>query len=230
MHSNTSIPAVYSANHYKREVMLFTLANQITLIRILLIFPFVICMLKMGQSENGTVFRMFALTIFIVMGISDAVDGYLARRMRQATSLGAFLDPVADKLMITCAGIILAVSQTAVAGFQLPIGVMVLIIGKDLLLLLGFSVTYFMTGSSHIRPVWAGKMSTLLQIVMVASILAGPEIQEIISIWPVITSVIWWSTAACAVLATFVYIYRGIRYIETFGIDETFTEVPDKER
>jgi CDP-diacylglycerol--glycerol-3-phosphate 3-phosphatidyltransferase len=198
--------------------MIFTLANLITILRILLVFPFVICLLKMNNSENGDIFRMLSLGIFIFMAISDAVDGYLARRKNQATTLGAFLDPVADKLMITCAGLILAVPQTAVEGFKLPIGVMVLIIGKDLLLLLGFAVTYFMTGSIHIRPVWAGKLSTLLQIVTVASILTGPELIKVIPVWRYMTSAIWWSTAGCAILATFIYIYRGIRYIETLDV------------
>jgi phosphatidylglycerophosphate synthase len=68
----------------------------------------------------------------------------------------------------------------------------------------------------HIRPVWAGKASTFLQIVMVSSILIGPEAAVWIRFWPLVTAIIWWATGFCAVLATFVYIYRGIRYIEDF--------------
>lgn len=196
--------------------MYMTSANIITVIRILLTLPFVICLLKAGQLEHPDPARWAALTIFVLMAISDAVDGYLARKKNQITALGAFLDPLADKLMITCASIILSSPHTAVEGFQLPLTVVVLIIGKDILLLLGFITTYFLTGRLHIRPVWAGKASTLLQIFMVFSILIGPEIVRWIGVWAFIARLLWWSAAVCAGVATVVYIYRGIRYIEQF--------------
>ena len=194
----------------------FTLANQITILRILLILPFVICLLNTGRPDDGDWIRGAAIVIFIIMAISDALDGYLARVKKQVSALGTFLDPMADKLMITCASIILAAPQTAIDGFRLPLTVVVLIIGKDLLLLLGFAITYFMTVQVHIRPVWAGKASTFLQIMMVSSILIGPEMTSWVNFWPILTAVIWWATGLCAVIATFVYIYRGIRYIEEF--------------
>lgn len=193
-----------------------TPANQITIVRILLIFPFVICLLKMGIEDVGHWIRLSAVLIFSAMAISDALDGYWARKNQQVSPLGAFLDPMADKLMITCACVILAAGQTAVEGFQLPLTVVVLIIGKDILLLLGFVVTYFLTGKTHISPIWAGKASTFLQISMVFSVLIGPEMTKWVSFWPIIARCFWWSTAVCAVMATFVYIYRGILYIEAF--------------
>lgn len=196
--------------------MYLTLANQVTLLRILLIIPFVICLLQTNHPEYGNWFRGGAIVIFLMMAVSDAVDGYLARVKKQVSALGAFLDPMADKLMITCASVILCVPQTAIEGFRLPLTVVVLIIGKDLLLLLGFSVTYFLTVQVHIHPVWAGKASTFLQIIMVSSILIGPEAAAWIHFWPLVTAILWWSTGFCAILATFVYIYRGIRYIEAF--------------
>lgn len=193
-----------------------TLANQVTILRILLIFPFVICLLQTNHPYYGNAFRGGAITIFVVMALSDALDGYLARVKNQVSALGAFLDPMADKLMITCASVILCVPQTAIEGFRLPLAVVVFIVGKDLLLLLGFTMTYFLIVQIHIHPIWAGKVSTFLQIVMVSSILVGPEMAEWISFWPFLTSIVWWSTGFCAILATFVYIYRGIRYIEHF--------------
>jgi cardiolipin synthase len=181
----------------------------------------------MSDMDYGHLMRISAIVIFLVMAVSDALDGYLARAHKQVTPLGAFLDPVADKLMITCASVILCVPDTAVEGFRLPLTVVVLIIGKDILLLLGFIVTYLLTGQIHIRPVWAGKGSTFFQIVMVFSILIGPEMSQWISFWPSITKCFWWSTAICAVVATFVYIYRGIRYIEEFDSAKKTTEPVD---
>ena len=200
--------------------MFLTLANQITILRILLIIPFVICLLKTGDQDYGHWIRGGAIVIFLVMAISDAIDGYLARKHKQVTALGAFLDPMADKLMITCASIILCTPHTAIEGFILPLTVVVLIIGKDVLLLLGFIITFLLTGQVHIRPVWAGKASTFLQIIMVFSILIGPEMICWVSVWPVVTAIFWWAAAFCAMAATFVYIYRGIRYIEEFGNTE----------
>jgi CDP-diacylglycerol--glycerol-3-phosphate 3-phosphatidyltransferase len=198
------------------DFMYLTLANQITLLRILLVFPFVICLLQTNHPDYGNGFRGGAIVIFLMMALSDALDGYLARVKKQVSALGAFLDPMADKLMITCASVILCVPQTAIEGFHLPLAVVVLIIGKDVLLLLGFSVTYFLTVQVHIHPVWVGKASTFLQIIMVFSILIGPEAAVWVHFWPLLTEIIWWSTGFCAVVATFVYIYRGIRYIEAF--------------
>ena len=199
--------------------MLLTLANLVTISRILLILPFVMCLLKAANPAYSSSMRWAALGIFTVMAASDALDGYLARVKKQTSSLGAFLDPLADKLMITCASVILALPQTAVEGFRLPLTVVVLIIGKDTLLLLGFAVTYFLTGSVHIKPVWAGKASTFFQICMVLSILIGPEVSGHLELWPVFVRILWWMTGFWALMATFVYIWRGIRYIERFESD-----------
>ena len=196
--------------------MLLTLANLVTILRILLLLPLVLFLLQEGNPEYGDAMRWAALGVFLVMAASDALDGYLARVKKQTTALGAFLDPLADKLMITCTSIILAIPVTAVEGFRLPLTVMVLIIGKDVLLLLGFAVTYFLTGSVHIKPVWAGKASTFFQICMVLSILIGPELSALWEPWHLLVRSIWWTTAISALVATFVYITRGIRYIEQF--------------
>ncbi len=197
--------------------MFLTLANLVTIFRILLVAPFVMCLLKAAEPAHSVSMRWAAIGIFFVMAASDALDGYLARVKNQATSLGAFLDPLADKLMITCASIILSLPPTAVEGFQLPLTIVVLIVGKDVLLLMGFAVTYFLTENVHIRPVWAGKLSTFFQICMVLAILLGPELTSIIFFWPIIARILWWMTGFWAVTATFVYIWRGIRYIEQFG-------------
>lgn len=205
--------------------MILTLANLVTIFRILLVGPFVVCLLKAAAPGAGSSMRWAAVGIFFVMAVSDALDGYLARVKNQATSLGAFLDPLADKLMITCASIILALPATAVDGFRLPLSVVVLIVGKDILLLMGFAVTYFLTENVHIKPVWAGKASTFFQICMVLAILLGPELTSILGFWPVFVRILWWLTGFWALMATFVYIWRGIRYIEQFGItEETKTE------
>jgi len=112
-------------------------ANRFTILRIFLIAPFVICMLKINDPQLDEVMpqgaryiRYAAFAIFIVMALSDAFDGFLARRKKQITRLGAFLDPIADKLLITSACLLLASKRGRVDGFVLPSTVVVLIIGK----------------------------------------------------------------------------------------------------
>ena len=87
-------------------------ATRITIFRILLIIPFVSFMLKINDPDlNGTardIMRYMSIFLFLIMAVSDGVDGYLARRKNQITKLGAFLDPIADKLLISCACLLFA--------------------------------------------------------------------------------------------------------------------------
>lgn len=195
-------------------------ANRITILRILLIIPFVSCMLKINQpalSETmQDVMRYIAIFIFLVMAGSDALDGFLARKNRQVTRLGAFLDPTADKLLITCACLLLASKRAGIEGFPLPPTVVVLIIGKDLFLLIGFVVVYFITSEVRIVPALIGKIATVLQSSMVSGILLAPEISGFVPGWIWVLRVLWWSAAGTAILATLIYIRAGSRYIEQY--------------
>lgn len=200
--------------------MQLTWANRITIIRLLLIVPFVSCMLKINEPTLSLaardMLRYASMFIFLLMAGSDALDGYLARKKHQETRLGAFLDPTADKLLMTCACLLLASDRSGVAGFELPSTVVVLIIGKDLFLLLGFVVIYFMTFQVHIVPAPIGKMATALQLSMVGGILLGPEISGFVPGWIWVLRVLWWSAAGTAILATLIYIRKGSQHIEQF--------------
>jgi CDP-diacylglycerol--glycerol-3-phosphate 3-phosphatidyltransferase len=195
-------------------------ANRITILRILLIAPFVSCMLQINDAELSEhirhLIRYSAVAIFFLMAISDGIDGYLARRNGQATKLGAFLDPTADKLLITAACLLLASRHSGINGFLLPPTVVVLIIGKDVFLFIGFLIIYFLTGKVRIVPVFAGKAATALQLSMVAAILIAPEVSSVLSVWVYFLQVLWWSAALAALVATLVYIRNGSRFIEQF--------------
>jgi CDP-diacylglycerol--glycerol-3-phosphate 3-phosphatidyltransferase len=173
-------------------------------------------MLKINDAEFGNVMRYIAIFIFLFMAISDAVDGYMARRNKQITRLGAFLDPMADKLLITSACLLLISKQGSVDGFPLPSTVVVLIIGKDVILTIGFVVLYFMTSKIYTAPVFVGKVATALQSSMVAGILLGPEFSNFIPGWIWFLQVLWWSAAGTAILGTLIYIRNGIRYYEEY--------------
>jgi CDP-diacylglycerol--glycerol-3-phosphate 3-phosphatidyltransferase len=158
--------------------------------------------------------RYAATFIFLVMAVSDAVDGFFARRKKQITKLGSFLDPTADKLLITSACLLLASQHSHVDGFLLPPTVVVLIIGKDLFLSIGFVIIYFITSRLFIAPVFIGKIATTLQLSMVTGILIAPEVSAFAPGWIWFLRVLWWSAAGTAILTTLIYIRNGIRYIE----------------
>jgi cardiolipin synthase len=195
-------------------------ATHITVVRILLVVPFVSFMLKINDdSLSETVqdaMRHASIIIFLIMAVSDGIDGYLARKSNQITKLGAFLDPVADKLLITCACLLLASQRGHVKGFLLPPTVVVLIIGKDLLLMIGFVIVYFVTSHFLIAPAFIGKLATVFQLSMVTGILIAPEVSSVFPGWIWFLRFLWWSAAGTAILAILIYIQKGSRYIEEY--------------
>jgi cardiolipin synthase len=211
--------------------MKFNWATRFTVLRILLIVPFVSCMLKIHDSElTATVqdaMRYIATAIYLFMAISDALDGYVARMRRQVTKLGTFLDPVADKLLITSACLLLVSQRARIEVAPLPTTVVVLIIGKDVLITIGFVLVYFITSQLLIAPVRIGKIATALQMSMVATILLAPEFIRLVPGWIWLLRVVWWSAAASAVLATLIYVRNGIRYVEQYEQANAFHGRPN---
>ena len=199
-------------------MMRLSLATRITLLRILLIVPFICCLLKTNSQDlalsTRVLLRHLALGIFVVMAVSDAMDGYLARRLKDITQLGTFLDPVADKLLMTSACLLLTSQRAQVPGYLIPPTVVVLIIGKDLLLSIGFVILYVLTSDAVVKPSFFGKACTMLQLLMVGAVLLGPEASDLLPRWGQFARVLWWSAATSAVLAALVYIRDGSRYIE----------------
>ena len=189
-------------------------ANRITLTRLLLILPFVACMVHINEETRGDLMRYLSLARFVFMAASDAIDGWLARSRGQTTALGAFLDPMADKLLMTAALLLLASNIAGVRGFKVPMTLLVVVIGKDLLLALGFVVQYFITQQARIVPVLAGKLCTVVQLSMVAATLIGPEAERLIPIWRHLVWVLWWASGLTALWAMVAYLFQGVRFIE----------------
>lgn len=181
--------------------------NRISLFRILLIVPFVICLLKMNDSWPGA--RRVVLVIFAVMALSDVLDGYLARRLKQDTPLGKFLDPLADKLLITCTVILLAIDGVGVPGFLLPDWVPVIAISKDALIVIGFVLVAASTRQYFIKPRIWGKMCTLLQSCMVVGVLLAPDLPKA---WQAGVPALWWLASLVAVIAVVDYFRIGNRF------------------
>jgi len=135
-----------------------TLPNAITLGRIVLA-PAVFCLLLHGHPRA-------AFILFVIAGLSDALDGYFAKRFRWQTELGAYLDPLADKLLIVCVFIALGVRG------DLPSWLVIAVIARDVLILAAIFVTWLLGQPVRIRPLFIGKVNTVAQIVLAATALA----------------------------------------------------------
>jgi CDP-diacylglycerol--glycerol-3-phosphate 3-phosphatidyltransferase/cardiolipin synthase len=147
-----------------------TLANKITLVRILLIPVFVGLALYYAHSvTEGSPderLRWGAVTVFAVAALSDALDGWVARRYQQHSKLGVILDPLADKLLMLSAVCVLSFSAWPDG---LPLYFVILSISREVLTIAGAFVIKFVAGKVEIAPHWTGKASTFTQIVAISA-------------------------------------------------------------
>jgi cardiolipin synthase (CMP-forming) len=133
-----------------------TTANQLTLLRMFLIPLFVILVI---YEQLG-----WALSVFVIAGITDGLDGLIARLRNQRTSLGAWLDPMADKLLLVSAFVVLSLPGIGLVN-RLPIWLTVLIISRDVVIVATVAIVNLAVGSRTFTPSIYGKMATATYIV-----------------------------------------------------------------
>jgi CDP-diacylglycerol--glycerol-3-phosphate 3-phosphatidyltransferase len=138
-------------------------------VRILLI-PYFVVEILYYVKDGQEVSRLMALICFAVASICDGVDGYIARRYNQKSELGAVLDPLADKLLLVSGVIVLSFDNQPRLE-SVPLWMTGTIIGRDLVLLLGWIVIHQMVGKVTVRPRILGKIATVLQMAVVLWIL-----------------------------------------------------------
>jgi len=134
----------------------FTIANQLTLLRMLLIPAFVLLTV---YGEFG-----WALVVFTVAGLTDALDGLMARLANQKSELGAWLDPAADKLLLVTTFIVLTLPNIGLVN-RIPIWLTVLVISRDVGIVLTVAIVSIVSGPRPFRPSWLGKTATAWFIV-----------------------------------------------------------------
>jgi CDP-diacylglycerol--glycerol-3-phosphate 3-phosphatidyltransferase len=144
---------------------MMTTANKVTIVRILLV-PFFIVQVIYYVDTGHEYHRLLALLSFALAAISDGVDGYIARRYNQRSELGAILDPLADKLLLV-SGIVLLSLDNGTRLPHIPLWMTATILSRDVLLLLGLVVIHYVNGHVKVKPIMAGKLATVLQMVTV---------------------------------------------------------------
>ena len=180
-----------------------TTANKITIIRILLVPGFVVMVLYYVDTGNE-LFRMLALLAFAIAALSDGIDGYIARRYNQHSELGKILDPLADKLLLL-SGIVLLSFHNEPHLDRLPLWLAGIVIGRDVLLLLGLIIIHYTCGRITVRPVLVGKIATVLQMscVLWALFKWSDNVLLLLSI----------GAALCTGISGFIYIVDGVRQL-----------------
>jgi len=170
-------------------------ANKLTVFRIILIPFFIILLIYRYTSA--------ALLIFGLASITDAMDGFIARRWNQKTRLGSFLDPMADKAMLITSFITLAILHF------LPGWLAVITISRDLIIVLGALIVYILTGNLSFSPTFLGKMTTMVQILTILITLLGHQFQKVKLCLPIFI----WLTAIITAVSGFQYLSIGMEML-----------------
>lgn len=180
-----------------------TTANKITIFRILLVPFFIVQMLYYVRSGNE-LYWLFSLSAFALAALSDGLDGYIARRYNQKSELGAILDPLADKLLLVSAIILLSFNSNDRFA-QIPLWLTAIIISRDVILVIGFLVIHHTFGKTTVRPRMTGKIATVFQMITVLWILFRWT-DRAIPFWA-------WSAAFFTAVSGAFYIFDGIRQL-----------------
>lgn len=183
-----------------------SIPNIITLGRVILV-PIVFWLLITNQLEA-------AFLAFLVAGVSDGVDGYLAKRFKWETELGAYLDPIADKLLIVCIFIALGVTQ------KLPIWLVIGVVSRDVLIVIAVVLSWLMEHPTPMRPLIVSKANTVAQIILAATVLAHEAFELRNLEGPV--QVLVWVTAALTLASLFAYLRVWLRHMTLY--ESTGTE------
>ena len=136
-----------------------TIPNFITIARLIGV-PVVVWLIIADQY-------LAAVSLFILAGVSDAVDGFIAKRYGATSELGAFLDPIADKALL--------VSVFVTLGYEgiLPAWLILLTVSRDILIIGGVILSYVMANPVAMKPLWVSKLNTVAQILLIALVLAN---------------------------------------------------------
>lgn len=177
-----------------------SIPNYLTLFRILLTPVFFITLVSYTPEKEGL--RLVALAIFVVAALTDALDGLLARFLKQRTALGQMLDPLADKILLVSGYICLLF--VAALPFRPPLWITITIIFRDLILLFGFFTLNFADVKIEVQPnVW-GKLTTVSQMILLCFILLD---------WPVAIPLAYF-TVVFTIVSGIIYITRGLKFIQ----------------
>lgn len=173
-----------------------SIPNFVTLGRVILV-PIVFWLVLNDQFK-------LAFIAFVVAGISDAVDGYLAKRFNWTSELGAYLDPLADKLLIVCVFIALGVLNA------LPSWLVIAVVSRDVLIIVAVVLSWLLNNPVRIVPLQISKANTAAQIILAAVVLADLGFELGLDVF---RTVLVWVTAVLTVASLAAYLRAWMRHM-----------------
>jgi cardiolipin synthase len=192
-HPVTVIPCGRQNHSEGATVGVLNIPNTLTIIRIAII-PVFMTSIIYGRYD-------YALYLFIIAALTDVFDGLFARMKNQRTPLGTFLDPLADKFLLVTSFIIFSVYN------WIPKWLAITVISRDIIVVTGWFVLYFITGTSRIEPSLLGKATIWLESLLIAYILININLPLL----PEIAHPFFFMTAGVSILSALHYMYRGFR-------------------
>ncbi len=177
------------------------LANWLTVLRIVLIPVFVTLLVyrKLGV----------ALLVFSVAALTDLLDGWVARHQGLSSRLGAFLDPMADKLLLTASFVTLTYLKA------LPFWITAVVISRDVMLVVGALLIHMVGGRIYPRPTWAGKAATFFQILTVLTAMLARYYRVNLG-----TTAVLWLAALFTIASGLQYIWQGVHFLNAANAAE----------
>jgi cardiolipin synthase (CMP-forming) len=175
-----------------------SIPNLITLARILMV-PVVV-----WAIASNTMWIAFVL--FLVAGISDGVDGFIAKRFNMTTELGAYLDPLADKALIVSIYLTLGING------DIPRWLVILVVSRDILIVGGIMLSWLMDNPLQIKPLWVSKLNTVAQIAFACVVLGslGFNIQV-----PTLKLVLMGAVVVLTLLSIAAYLAEWVRHMNS---------------
>lgn len=187
-----------------------TLATRVTIGRILSIPFFILCvvyyLIGANAGRPNEWLRWGATCLFALASLTDALDGYLARSRGERTRLGAILDPLADKALLVSALILLTGPWGRSFEPHIPVWYVLMVLSRDALLVIGWTVIHHVAGTVTVRPRYAGKAATLMQMIIILWVLTGAGHRGFMP---------WiWAASACVMVSAVQYVIDGVRQLE----------------
>ncbi len=173
-----------------------SIPNLITLGRVISV-PLIFWLVLSERTE-------MAFAVFVAAGVSDAVDGFLAKRFNWETELGAYLDPLADKLLIVCIFVALGVRG------ELPSWLVIAVVSRDILIVIAVVLSWLLGNPVRIRPLTVSKANTVAQIVLAGTVLANKGFHLGLS---ATLGILMWITATLTVASLGAYLHAWLRHM-----------------
>jgi cardiolipin synthase len=187
--------------------LLLTYANQLTILRMVFVPCFVILLIY-GHPRSATI-------VFLLAGVTDGLDGLLARKLQQKTVLGSFLDPMADKILLTAAFVTLSIPSLPLP-LHIPIWLTVLTISRDVLIALSVLVIHLQTQHTSFPPSILGKCTTAVQLLLVAiCMLASFETKVTTAVFALVK----YATLAFTLASGLHYSYKSVKIIGSYQVE-----------